>query len=210
MGKGLKNLFKKLGDAGKKALNTLKNAGEKALNTVKEAAIFTAFIPLMPLAILYLKRRGITGLKKPSDVVKAVYQEMKKKSYGMEGPADLFDYSFEDFGYSLEEFGLTKAEDYGFAVTPEMVTAVIQFLKGIFDSIKKKKESGEKLSPDEQAIAEQAQDIDAKLSEAKAAAQEMLAAENKSTPASNTTRYILIGVAVLVLILLAIFLFKRK
>ncbi|MCX7928986.1 MAG: hypothetical protein N2558_04905 [Patescibacteria group bacterium] len=210
MGKKLKDFFKKLGQGAQKALDGLKKAGEAAVNTAKEAALLTAFMPLMPIALIYLKRRGITGLKKPSDIVRAVYQEMKKKSFGADGIRDVFDYSLEDFGYSLEQFGLVaESEEYGaIPVTPEMITAVIQFLKGIFDSIKKKKERGEPLSEDEKAIDSQAEKINQQLTEAKNAAQELLAAEKKS--GSDNKKYLIIGVVALLLILIFIFLFKRK
>lgn len=210
MGK-LKDFFHKVGQAGKKALDGLKRAGEGVIKTLKEGALLTAFMPLMPIAIIYLKRRGITGLKKPSDVIKAVYQEMKKKSYGLNGPQDVFDYSVEDFGWSLDSFSVIdkQAESYGFTITPEMITAVIQFLKSIFDKIKEKKQKGEPLSEDEQSIDSQAAQIDTELTNAKAAAQELLAAE-KSGSSTDMKKYLLIGVVAIVVILLIVFLVKRK
>lgn len=210
MGK-LKDFFHKVGQAGKKALDGLKKVGETAVKTLKEGALLTAFMPLMPIAIIYLKRRGVTGLKRPSDVIKAVYQEMKKKSYGLNGPQDVFDYSIEDFGWSLDSFSAIdkQAESNGFTPTPEMITAVIQFLKSIFDKIKEKKQNGEPLSEDEKSIDSQAAQIDAELTNAKAAAQELLAAE-KSGGSTDMKKYLLIGVVAIVVILLIVFLVKRK
>lgn len=211
MGK-LKDFFHKVGQAGKKALDGLKKVGETAVKTLKEGALLTAFMPLMPIAIIYLKRRGVTGLKKPSDVIKAVYQEMKKKSYGLNGPQDVFDYSIEDFGWSLDSFSAIdkQAESYGFTLTPEMITAVIQFLKSIFDKIKEKKQKGEQLSEDEQNIDAQAAQIDAELTQAKSAAQELLAAEKSGGSSSDMKKYLLIGVVAIVVIILIVFLVKRK
>lgn len=210
MGK-LKDFFHKVGQAGKKALDGLKRVGETAVKTLKEGALLTAFMPLMPIAIIYLKRRGVTGLKKPSDVIKAVYREMKKKSYGLNGPQDVFDYSIEDFGWSLDSFSAVdkQAESNGFTPTPEMITAVIQFLKSIFDKIKEKKQNGEPLSEDEKSIDSQAAQIDAELTNAKAGAQELLAAE-KSGGSTDMKKYLLIGVVAIVVVLLIVFLVKRK
>ncbi|MEW6772931.1 MAG: hypothetical protein AB1304_02910 [Bacteroidota bacterium] len=212
MGK-LKDLFKKLGEGAKKAVNTLKDLGEKAVNGLKEAALFTAFLPLRPIAVAYLKRRGhnVNLLTKPSELIRLVYEAMRKKSYGLDGPQDVFDYSIEDFGWSLDSFSAIdkQAESYGFTPTPEMITAVIQFLKSIFDKIKEKKQNDEPLSEDEKSIDSQAAQIDAELTNAKAAAQELLAAE-KSGGSTDMKKYLLIGVVAIVVILLIVFLVKRK
>lgn len=212
MGK-LKDLFKKLGEGAKKAVNTLKDLGEKAVNGLKEAALFTAFLPLRPIAVVYLKRRGhnVNLLTKPSELIRLVYEEMRKKSYGLDGPQDVFDYSIEDFGWSLDSFSAIdkQAESSGFTPTPEMITAVIQFLKSIFDKIKEKKQNGEPLSEDEKSIDSQAAQIDAELTKSKAAAQELLAAE-KSGGSTDMKKYLLIGVVAIVVILLIVFLVKRK
>lgn len=213
MGK-LKDLFKKLGEGAKKAVNTLKDLGEKAVNGLKEAALFTAFLPLRPIAVAYLKRRGhnVNLLTKPSKLIRLVYEEMRKKSYGLDGPQDVFDYSVEDFGWSIESFSAIDkhAEAYGFTPTPEMITAVIQFLKNIFDKIKEKKQGGEQLSEDEQNIDAQAAQIDAELTQAKSAAQELLAAEKSGGSSSDMKKYLLIGVVAIVVIILIVFLVKRK
>lgn len=205
MAKRRGNLFKKLGEGARKALNKLKDLGEKAINTGKEAALFVAFLPLRPLAVTFLKRRGYNvSLKtKPSELIRLVHQEMKKRNYSADGVTDVFDYSAEDFGLTVPE-----VEDYGFTITPEMVTAAIQFLKNIFDKIKDKKQKGEPLSEDEKSIAEQAARIETQLTEAKESAKELLEAEKKGA-ANINKNYIILGVAVLLIVIL-ILIFKRK
>jgi hypothetical protein len=205
MAKRRGNLFKKLGEGARKALNKLKDLGEKVINTGKEAALFVAFLPLRPIAVKFLKRRGhkVSSTTKPSELIRLVHQEMKKRNYSADGVTDVFDYSAEDFGLTVPE-----VEDYGFTPTPEMITAVIQFLKRIFDKIKEKKQKGEPLSEDEKSIAEQAASIDAQLTEAKKSAKELLEAEKKNATSPNKT-YIIIGIAVL-LILILILIFRRK
>ncbi|RME14240.1 MAG: hypothetical protein D6799_07280 [Bacteroidetes bacterium] len=207
MAKRRGNLFKKLGEGARKSLNKLKDLGEKVINTGKEAALFVAFLPLRPIAVKFLKRRGhkVSSTTKPSELIRLVHQEMKKRNYSADGVTDVFDYSAEDFGLTVPE-----VEDYGFKFkpTPDMITAVIQFLKRIFDKIKEKKQKGEPLSEDEKSIAEQAASIDAQLTEAKKSAKELLEAEKKNATSPNKT-YIIIGIAVL-LILILILIFRRK
>lgn len=142
---------------------------KKILDKGKEKALVLLFLPFTALAHAFLKRRGIKPGKTPQEVIVQVYNETKKKNFGLaDAPQDVFDYSLtggelgiiDQMGFSENEFGFVP-------ITPAMVTTVIQFLKTAFDAIKAKKAAGQPLSKDEQAISDMAPQIEKDLSELK-------------------------------------------
>lgn len=201
----------KKGKGGKKPGGKLKDKIKKNASKIKEAAKLIALLhlfgPMAPLASIFLKRRGIQPAKGLKEKIVQVFNESKKKSFGLVAGGDVFDY-----GGSGEEVG---PYEYGMIpVTPGMVTAVLSFLKGIFSKIKEKKDKGEKLSPDEQAIADQAPAIEKGLAEAKekataVAEQGEAKAKELEAKAAGMSTKMKIGLALLILIVLA-FLFMRR
>lgn len=218
-----KKPLKKVGQAIKKvAVNTskgIKHVAEKTAQAAKkvatkggEKAALLLFAPLAVIAAIFLKRRGV----KPAGDLKAlalqVHNERSKKTFGYTGP-DSFDYGMttaEEFGY-IDGLGVDH-RDFGLIpITPEIIIGVVSFLKGIFSSIKAKREKGEKLSEDEQKIADQAAEIDSALGAAKDAAGEVLDDHEKEADniltGANTWKIVL---AVVILIALFIWLRSRK
>jgi hypothetical protein len=162
-------------------LNKLKTAG-----TI--AALMPMFLPFVPIAIIFLKRKGVKPSLKPKELLLQVYNETKKKSFGLAtNPKDSFDYGYTEgeFGY-LDELGYTENE-YGFvAISATMIMGVISFLKTVFDKIKAKKEAAAKaeaegrpipddakLSPEEQKISDIAPQLEKELESAKEKAAEV-------------------------------------
>jgi hypothetical protein len=148
-------------------------AAKKVLKAGEKVASISLFLPLKPLAKVFLKRRGITPASKNEEMIVQVYNEITKKSFGLIEGGDSFDYSGEamEYGYA-DNFG----KSFGMIpITPEMILAVVKFLKVIFDSIKAKKAKGEKLSSEEQDVLNSAPEIEAGLSEAKDSAEQILA-----------------------------------
>lgn len=161
----------KVAGAAKKVAAVAGNAAKKVANAGKKAATIALFLPFMPVALIFLKRRGIKPSKKPAEVIVQVHNEMSKKSFGMVPGGDSFEYAADvsDFGYADEQ------ESYGLVpVTPGMIMAVIGFLKSIFQSIKNKKAKGEALSAEEQEIMNDAPEIEQNLSEAQDLAADVL------------------------------------
>ncbi|TAJ75202.1 MAG: hypothetical protein EPO42_14195 [Gallionellaceae bacterium] len=161
----------KVANAAKKVGAAASTAAKKVANAGKKVATVALFLPFMPLALIFLKRRGIKPSKKPDEIITQVHNEMSKKSFGLVPGGDSFEYAADvhEFGYADE------AESYGIVpVTPGMVMAVIGFLKSIFQSIKAKRAKGEALSADEQEILNQAPEIEQNLTEAKQLASEVL------------------------------------
>lgn len=135
----------------------------------KEKALILLFLPFMLPAELFLRRKGITPAKAPRERLIQVFNETKKKSFGLvDAPKDAFDYGYTEGEFGLiDDLGFTENE-YGFIpVTPAMITTVIAFLKTIFDKIKEKKAKGETLTKEEQEVADMAPQIEKDLAEVK-------------------------------------------
>ncbi len=159
----------------KKIVQKTVQVAKNVLDKGKEAATLALFAPFAPLARTFLKRRGIAPASTLRALALQVHNERSKKSFGY-GGGDLFDYGQggqDEFG-ELSHYGLEGDEGGQVAeqipITPSMVQNIILFLKSIFDAIKKKKDAGEPLSADEQAIAEMAPQIDTNLESAVVAA----------------------------------------
>jgi hypothetical protein len=184
----LKNPLDKAKELAEEAKKKLQAAAQKAkdiLNAGKEKAALAMFAPFSSLAKIFLRRRGITPAGNLKDLALQVHNERTKKSFGLVQSGDAFDY-----GPALEgEYGeadLVLASYGAVPITPEMVIAAITFLKGIFDTIKAKKEKGEQLSADEQAIADQAAAIQTEMAQASQAATEITqSAETKAAEVAD-------------------------
>lgn len=165
----------KIAQVAKKVATTAKTSAGKVANAGKKVASIALFLPLMPVAIVFLKRRGIKPEKDPEKLILQVYNEMSKKSFGLTEQGDEFDFAGGDvmeFGYADE----VEVESYGVVpITPQMIILVVQFLKTIFDAIKAKKAAKQPLSPDEQQMMDAAPAIEEALTEAQQAAGEVLA-----------------------------------
>lgn len=194
---------------GSKIKDSVKKNASKIKEGAKLIALLHLFGPMAPLAAIFLKRRGIQPAKGIKEKIVQVFNESKKKSFGLVTGGDVFDYGGTGDEEGPYEYGMVP-------ITPGMITAVLSFLKGIFAKIKEKKQKGEALSPDEQAIADQAPAIEKGLDEAKAKATEVAEqGEAKAkeleakAAAGGMSKQMKIGLAVLILIVLA-FLFMRK
>lgn len=166
----LKDLFKKKD----KGADDKEKAG--FLQQAKEKAMLVLFAPFAVMARIFLQRRGIKPADNLRDLVIQVYNEKNKNSFGLSDVAsDAFDYySDPDEQGVIDVLTAQDSFNYGLIpITPEMVSIVIQFLKGVFDTIKKKKAAGVALSPDEQKIADEAPQLEADLDAAKKGAAEI-------------------------------------
>lgn len=167
---------------------------DKAKDLTKEAkskALMVMFLPLMSVAKVLVKRKGLTPSDKPEELLSQVVQAGKTKSFGAAG-------SVPD---SFDSYVIAGNEGYGF-VDPVTISAAIQLLISIVSSIKKKKESGEKLTTEEQAVANDLPNIEAKLNEAVDATKDVAA----PTPFQ---KYWKVGLVILLIIALVFFL-RRK
>lgn len=162
---GVKTVSTKTVEAAKKVATAAANTAKKVVNGADKAASIVLFAPLRPLAVIFLKRKGITPGKTNEEIIAQVYNQISKKSFGYAGP-DLFD--FEADPSEADSF------TYGFALTSEIVVSVITFLSTIFASIKAKKASGEPLSKEESDVLDNAPAIEKGLSDAAAAAKEIV------------------------------------
>lgn len=167
-----KNISQTTVAAAKKVAVAASNVAQKTLQVGKKVATLSLFLPMAPIAIVFLKSRGIKPSLKPEEMILQVYNEITKKSFGF-NPDDYensFGYGGDDeFGYADEN------RAYGVVpVTPEMIIAVISFLKAIFKKIKEKKAAKQALTADEQAVMDQAPAIEQGLTEAKEIAGEVL------------------------------------
>jgi hypothetical protein len=177
---GLNNAGKKASDAARKAADAAKKAAQKAADLGKKVlkggekiASIALFIPLKPLALIFLKRNNIKPGNSNEEIITQVFNQINKKSFGFVGETDLFDFEVDQ-----SERGTFT---YGFSVTPEMIMVVVQFLSTIFAGIKQKKENNEELTKEEQDIYEQREEIEKKLADAAADAKEIVAdAEEKA------------------------------
>lgn len=177
----LKPIIQKVQKVAQNTAQNVKTAATKAVTAVKtvvqkgeNAAAVALFIPFVPLAQIYLRRRGITPAKTPKGLLVQVKQQKGKGAgYGYIGVGDSFDVvdTRDSRGYGLDDAGGADispeaADSSTSPVSASMVMEMIQFLKSIFDSIKKKKDSGQTLTPDEQAIADMAPTIDQNVTQA--------------------------------------------
>lgn len=212
----------KIKKAGKKATEKVKNVGAK----VKKKAMVALFTPLIPIAKKFLKRRGITPSNDTETLIVQMFNEQTKKSFGyspegyevkdvfdygyLEGEAGMVEQLMRENGFSAE-YGLNDVvaaagsagitATTGIPVTPEMIQAVLTFLKNTLDKIKSKKAKGEPLSADEQEIFDQSGEIESELEEAKKKAQDLV---NEDSGSNMKTIFI-----VLMLLLIAFFFFRR-
>lgn len=151
------------------AVQKAKKVAGKVKKAGKEAALLALFAPFAPLAIIYLKSRGVKPAKGMKALALQVHNERTKKSFGFVEGGDLFSYGLTDaneYGL-LDLLGVEHAEFGIIPITPDMIMGVISFLKDIFQKIKDKKDKGEPLSENEKAIADAAPAIDAGLTDAK-------------------------------------------
>lgn len=212
IGKSIKNVAVKTSQGVKKVTAATAAKAKKVIDKGKDAAMMALFIPFAPLARIFLKRRGVAPAKDLRALALQVHNERTKKSFGLVPGGDAFDYGLttaEEFGY-LDGLGVEHA-NFGFIpVTPDMIMGVISFLKSVFQTIKDKKARGEKLSADEQAIADQADSIEAALGAAKDQAGS-IANESESKADSILTggNAWKIALAVLLLIVLIVWLRSR-
>lgn len=152
---------------------------KKVIKGGQEAAAIALFIPFIPIATVFLKRRGVKPSADPRTMILQVKNEMSKKSFGY-GGGDSFDYGMTEAGeygemdLTTESYGLTDKALLALKLSAPMVIGIIGFLKQIFENIKAKKAKGEKLSADEQAVIDNAAKISEELEKAKAKADELL------------------------------------
>jgi predicted PurR-regulated permease PerM len=216
-----KNIGSTTANIVKKVATTAATAAKKVVQVGQKVATLSLFLPMIPIALVFLKTRGIKPAKKPEDILAQVYNEISKKSFGYADHSDSFGFVSDE----NEQGYVEENESYGFVVTAAMVIAVIGFLKAIFEKIKAKKAAKQALSADEQEIMDQAPEIEAGLTEAKEVAGSVLddaeaqaaAIEQKGVKDSmdilsgNTGNAMKIGLVILViLVLLYFFVFKKK
>lgn len=190
------------------------------LDKAKEKAYLALFAPLTALAIVFLRRRGITPAKTAKGLILQVNAETSKKSFGLSSDVivDLF-----DFGPVESNYGLTgpAADSSELPINPGVIINTVKFLKEIFEALKKKKDSGVPLSVDEQKILDMAPEITQALiqapgkAEALAAAGDIEAVEEASKPEGGfmllgmfVNFKVLIGILLLIA-LLWFFVFKK-
>lgn len=130
------------------AIQTAKEAVSNVNDTTRTKALLLLLTPLVPVANIFLKRKGITPSTNPAQLVQQIYNEQSRSNFGYSSQKqDSFDYvglkgtgHFEKFGFGPED------------ISPEMVSAVLQFLTGILNSIKAKKAANQPLTDDEKKI----------------------------------------------------------
>jgi len=177
------------------------------VNAVKDdakiASLLLLFMPMVPLAVLFLKRKGVTPATTPKALLMQVYNEMSKNNFGLTSSSkDAFDYvSVKKSGF-FAEFGLTESEAASL-ITPDQIELVLKFLRTILDTIKRKKETGAPLSPEETAAASLIPTIDAEYKEATEAA--INGTETKILGMSWKT-----ALAVLILVILGLYFYFKK
>lgn len=186
-------IFKKIGAAVKGAVTKVKAVGSTVKNKATEVAMLALFIPFRGVAEKFLTRRGIKPSTDLKGLVLQVRNEMGKSSFAYVPGGDVFSFGYSQpgelgyFGYSSEELGYglvpgapvptpspTPSSVMSEKFSEVMVKAVIEFLKTMYDTIKKKSATGQPLSADEKEIADQAAQIDAAIKQAQAQAQNIV------------------------------------
>lgn len=167
-GSGVKQAAQKVASTAAAAANSVKNAAIKV-------ASLTVFIPMIPVAKIFLKKNNIVPASKNDEILLQVYNLMNKKNFGYASEPDSFDIvhaAYQNGSGGVESFGLIP-------ITPEMILMVVQFLKSVFDTIKAKKAAKQALTPDEQAVMDKAPEIESALADAQASAAATLAAADE-------------------------------
>lgn len=206
------------------------------LDKGKEAALTALFLPYLPLAYAYLLRRKITPDKNPTKVLKQVFIESKKKNYGLLGSGDSFDVSLSEYGLATDTTAPLPSDD--FKISGDIVTTTLSFLKGIFDTVKKKQAGAaaaiaagksvppeDVLTPDEQKVIADAPKIEAGIEAVKDKAIAIASnSEDEAAKEAETGEGVLDGsvsiggkeiskkviLAVVLLLVILIFLMRRR
>lgn len=177
-----------------KRVETKGTLGERIAKGIKtvvaSSTILLPVLPLMPMMKRTLKKKGVSVGKNPLDIVNAFYKNVVKKSKD---------------GGNYEDIDLLDVDEDNLApAIAAVVSGVIAFIKGI----KKKKQSGEKLTVVENVIASGTEEAETQL---KAKAQEETAqVVGQKLLFDRKTQFIVIGVVVVVIIIAVIISRKRS